>query len=85
MSDGRVSELSFVAQAFQPAGFGDFPVPSSEGACGTRNWKVPGTRRLESPRYGDRPSTRCGQPTTRRCAPRHGKLEVSLDIGDSFG
>ena len=28
MSDGRVSELSFVAQAFQPAGFGDFPVPS---------------------------------------------------------
>ena len=28
MSDECISELSFVAQAFQPAGFGDFPVPS---------------------------------------------------------
>jgi len=33
-----------VAQTFQSAGCGDFPVP-------TRNWKVPRTRRLESLRY----------------------------------
>src|SRR5216117_2564676 len=36
-----------VAQTFQSAGCGDFPVPT----FGPRNWKVPRTRRLESLRY----------------------------------
>jgi hypothetical protein len=34
----RRGKLKFVAQAFQPAGFGDFPVASSKAE---RDWKVP--------------------------------------------
>ena len=40
-----------VEPVFQPAGEGDFLV-ALLGVCrGGRNWKVPSTRRLESPRY----------------------------------
>ena len=40
-----------VEQVFQPAGEGDFLVALPRVSRGGRNWKVPSTRRLESPRY----------------------------------
>src|ERR1043165_3388980 len=49
----RISGLSLVARAFQPAGLRNFPVPCSTGSLGTGDWKVPRTRGQECLRYGD--------------------------------
>src|SRR5437773_12409080 len=62
-----------VAQTFQSAGCGDFPVPT----FGPRNWKVPRTRRLESLRYeADAPANpglEDAAPSGQRAATRIGR------------
>ncbi len=47
----QCASVDAVARTFLSAGYEDFPVPSSCRPSGSRNWKAPRTRRLESWRY----------------------------------
>src|SRR6266568_3149583 len=74
-----------LAQAFQPAGSRNFPVPRASWPVRIGDWKVPRTRRQECPRYsvglhvtiGEAGKTQTGAPTKRGSgrvpgiAPRH--------------
>src|SRR5213083_3408197 len=70
---------TLVAQTFQSAGCEDFPVPT----LGSRNWKVPRTRRLESLRYGVSGKYSFDLKSQERRRPLPGKIIVGQKENES--